>query len=163
MATARMDLATLLLGALLLPLAGCGGPGLPPAGPAPGEVDIGYGTQPADKVSGAVSSLSEDDVGHARPFGVAELLRGRVPGLRVTEDAAGRVHFRIRGVDSLLADQEPLFVVDGVQIAPGTVQSALAGLTPESIRQVDVLKDVASTAIYGMRGAGGVILITTRR
>ncbi|HET9986813.1 MAG TPA: TonB-dependent receptor plug domain-containing protein [Longimicrobiales bacterium] len=163
MATARIDVAMLVIGVALLPLAGCGGQGLPPAGPAPGEVDIGYGTQPADKVSGAVSSLSGDEVGNARPFGVAELLRGRVPGLQIIEDPGGRVHFRIRGTNSILADQEPLFVVDGVQIAPGSVQSALAGLTPESIRQVDVLKDVASTSIYGSRGAGGAILITTRR
>ena len=71
--------------------------------------------------------------------------------------------FRIRGTNSLQNDRAPLFVVDGIQIPDHGVHTALAGLTPDDIRQVDVLKDVASTSIYGMRGSGGVILITTRR
>jgi TonB-dependent starch-binding outer membrane protein SusC len=154
---------TILALCAMLPLAACGAPGLPPAGPAPGEVDVGYDTQPAGEVTGAVSSLGAGQVGGDGPLRVEELLRGRVPGLQVIRQGGGRATFRIRGPSSLLHDQEPLFVVDGVQIAPGGVNAALAGLTTRDIRQVDVLKDISSTSIYGSRGAGGVILITTRR
>ena len=151
-----------LLGGLLVSVA-CGGPGLPPAGPAPGDVDVGYGTQPGTKVTGAVSSVSEKEVNSARPLRIEELLRGRVPGLEISRGAGGRPTFRIRGTNSLVQNQEPLFVLDGVQLSPGNVYNALAGLTTQDVRQIDVLKDVASTSIYGTRGAGGVILITTRR
>jgi TonB-dependent starch-binding outer membrane protein SusC len=142
----------------------CGGPGLPPAGPAPGSVDAGYGgSQPKDETTGAVTSLSDKGVAPPGAVGVEDLLRGRVPGLQIIKGAGGRVTFRIRGINSLQNDQEPLFIVDGVQISAGHVQSALAGVLPQDIRQIDVLKDVASTSVYGMRGAGGVIIINTRR
>lgn len=156
-------IAAVLSGAGLWALAACGAPGLPPAGPEPGDVDVGYGTQPEAKVTGAVSSISEKDVGSGRPLRIEELLRGRVPGLQVVALRGGGYTFRIRGTNSLLLDQEPLVIVDGVPIQAGNVDSALAGLTPEDVRQIDVLKDVSSTSIYGSRGAGGVILITTRR
>ncbi len=85
-------------------------------------------------------------------------------GLQVIHQTDGSTRFRIRGgPSSMLLDQDPLFIVDGIPIAAGNLDSALAGRTPDDIRQVDVLKDVASTSIYGSRGAGGVILITTRR
>ena len=151
-----------LIGGTLAASTGCGAPGLPPAGPTPGSVDVGYGTQPADKVTGAVSSMSEDEVNKTRALRVEELLRGRVPGLQVTKGIGGRSSFRIRGTNSLLNDQEPLFVLDGVQLAAGGVYAGLAGMTASDIRQIDVLKDIASTSIYGTRGAGGVILITTK-
>jgi len=142
----------------------CGGPGLPPAGPAPGTVDVGYGgSQGKDETTGAVTSISDKGVSAPGPVGIEELLRGRVPGLQVIKGAGGRVTFRIRGTNSLMNDQEPLFVVDGVQIPAGQVQTALAGVLPQDIRQIDVLKDIASTSVYGTRGAGGVIIINTRR
>jgi TonB-dependent starch-binding outer membrane protein SusC len=152
----------LILGGALAANVGCGGPGLPPAGPSPGDVDVGYGTRPSGKVTGAVSTVSEDEVNSARPLRIEELLRGRVPGLQISKGAGGRPSFRIRGTNSLLHDQEPLFVVDGIQLASGGVYAALAGLSVNDVRQIDVLKDIASTSIYGSRGAGGVILITTR-
>src|SRR5919108_4155953 len=143
---------------------GGGSPGLPPAGPAPGNVDVGYGgSRPKEGTTGSVTTISDKEVSPPGPVGIEELLRGRVPGLQVLKGAGGRVTFRIRGTNSLMNDQEPLFVIDGVQIADGHVQSALAGVLPQDIRQIDVLKDVASTSVYGMRGAGGVIIINTKR
>jgi TonB-dependent SusC/RagA subfamily outer membrane receptor len=150
------------VGAVAL-LAACGAPGLPPAGPKPGEVEIGYGTQEEEDVTGAHSSIKEDEVANVGPVRIEELLRGRVAGLQIVSGPGGQVRFRIRGTNSLLYDQEPLIVLDGVPLAPNSVASALSGLLPRDIRQVDVLKDVSSTAIYGTRGAGGVILITTHR
>ncbi|MGH7575763.1 MAG: TonB-dependent receptor plug domain-containing protein, partial [Longimicrobiales bacterium] len=67
------------------------------------------------------------------------------------------------GDSSITGPQDPLFIVDGTPVDARAIETALAGLTRQDIRQVDVLKDVASTSIYGTRGVGGVIVITTRR
>ena len=147
--------------AALVLVAGCGGPELPPAGPAPGDVDVGYGARPAGSTTGAVSTVSEDETATAQ-LRIDELLRGRVAGLQVISTATG-VTYRLRGQSSILNDQEPLFIVDGVPTSSAQLRAALSGVSTEDIRQIDVLKDVASTSIYGMRGAGGVIIITTRR
>ena len=144
-------------------LAACGARGLPPAGPAEGEVDVGYGSRPAGEVTGAVTTISDQQVKDSKPKTIEEYLRGRVAGLQVIKGANGRTIYRVRGTNSLLSNQEPLFVVDGYQVAPGSRDATLRSIVPQDIRQVDVLKDVASTAIYGLRGAAGVIIITTNR
>lgn len=128
--------------------------------PAGDSVEIGYGAQPKDKVTGAVTTLSTADFG-TRPQRIEEFLRGKVPGLEIINEGNGFT-LRIRGTGSMIADKEPLVIVDGVMIQEGNIANALAGLTPDDIKQVNVLKDVASTSIYGGRGAGGVILITTK-
>ena len=128
--------------------------------PAADSVSIGYGTQPKDKVIGAVTTLREEDLG-ARPLRIEAMLRGKVPGLVIT-GTGNSLRLRLRGTNSLLSDQEPLVIVDDVMIQSGNIGNALAGLTPEDVKQVSVLKDVASTSIYGSRGAGGVILIQTK-
>ena len=107
--------------------------------------------------------MSGDNAAGKRPVRLDELLQGKVAGLQVIRGADGRISYRIRGKDSLLANQEPLFVVDGVQMSSVAAATTIDGLSYEDIRQVDVLKDVASTSIYGTSGAGGVIIITTRR
>ena len=146
-------------------LAACGGPGLPPAGPAPGEVDVGYDTQQAEKVTGAVSTVKPASDKSA-PLRVEDLLRGKAAGVQIMQLPNGTVSLRIRaapGTDQGGATIEPLIVLDGTPVSNGRLEEALAGLTRDDIRQVDVLKDLASTAIYGQRGAGGVIVITTTR
>lgn len=145
---------------LALGLCACGAPGLPPAGPAPGEVNVGYGTQDEDEVTGAVTSISGSELGEPRGGSLEELLRGRVAGLQITKQPDGSYMFRIRG---LASDSDPLFVVNGVQTTADRLEGALSGLTRNDIRQVEVLKDLASTSIYGTRGVGGVIIINTRR
>jgi TonB-dependent SusC/RagA subfamily outer membrane receptor len=149
-----------LSGALLA--FGCAPAGLPPAGPAPGHVDVGYGTARAGDVTGSLTSISEEKVNAAAAQTLADLLRGRVAGLQVMRTATG-VTYRLRGTSSAVADEAPLFVINGVPTDADDVERALAGVLMEDIRQVDVLKDVASTSIFGSRGAGGVIIITTRR
>jgi iron complex outermembrane receptor protein len=95
---------------------------------------------------------------------VVELLEGRVPGLQIVRQANGDVALRIRGAPNSLSDGgEPLLVIDGMPVASGNVGSALRGLQPHQIASIEVLKDVSSTSVYGMRGANGVILITTKR
>jgi TonB-dependent SusC/RagA subfamily outer membrane receptor len=155
----RKNLAlAILTNAFLATIAACSAPGLPPAGPAPGHVDVGYGTKPEKEVTGSISSLNEEKLGADRPIKMEEFLRGRVAGLEVKGN-----RLRIRGTNSLMSQPAPLIVVDGIPITSGGLEVALAGLTHKDIRQVDVLKDVASTAIYGLRGAGGVIIINTWR
>lgn len=153
-----------LSAAAMIVLIGCGGPGLPPAGPGPNEVAGAYGTQDEEDVTGAVTSIADDDLGGFRPANVEELLRGRVPGLEIIQQQGGRTVYRIRGVATMeVQAPEPLFVVDGVQMSGDNVDDALAGLTRDDIRRVDVHKDIASTSVYGIRGAGGVIVISTNR
>jgi TonB-dependent starch-binding outer membrane protein SusC len=152
-----------LAGAIALTVAACGGQPHPSSSPSPSRdsVDVGYGAQPKDKALGAVTGLSDKEV-TTRPLRIEQLLRGRVAGLQVVQGPTG-TSYRIRATGSMLHDQEPLFIVDGVQIPEGAVASALAGLLPDDIKSVSVLKDVASTSIYGGRGAGGVILIATKK
>ena len=147
----------------LMVLGACMGSGRLAPRPAPDHAEIGYGTQPERDNTGAVSSLSETEVGVARPMRIEDLLRGKIAGLQIIRTRTGATSFRIRGTQSMMFEQEPLVVVDGIPLRSGSVESALAGLTPEDVERVDVLKDLASTAIYGSRGAGGVILIRTRR
>jgi TonB-dependent SusC/RagA subfamily outer membrane receptor len=125
-------------------------------------VDVGYGARPAGSTTGAVTTVTETETDRIGQLRIEELLRGRVAGLQVIPTATG-VTYRLRGQNSLLNDQEPLFIVDGIPTTAANLPSALSGVSTEDIRQIDVLKDVASTSIYGMRGAGGVIIINTRR
>jgi TonB-dependent starch-binding outer membrane protein SusC len=145
----------------VLALAACGRSPRASA-PAPADsVQVGYDTQSKDKVTGAVASLSSSQVTR-RPLQLEQLLRGRVPGLQILY-RGNEVTFRIRGNNSATVEEEPLVVVDGIPIPSSQLGTALSGLTPDDIKRVDVLKDVASTSIYGFRGAAGVIVITTKR
>jgi len=80
--------------------------------------------------------------------------------------SGGSYTLRIRGPSSLrgtLAGEEPLLVIDDVPVSLGSLSNALAGIAPQDVARIDVLKDAGSTAIYGVRGANGVIIITTKR
>lgn len=90
-----------------------------------------------------------------------ELFAGRFPGVQVFR-VNGGISVRIRGQSSFNADNEPLYVVDGMTIQPGP-GGALVGINPQDIEKIEVLKDIGSTAFYGSRGANGVILIKTKR
>jgi TonB-dependent SusC/RagA subfamily outer membrane receptor len=85
----------------------------------------------------------------------------RIPGIWVTRTADGGVAIRIRGGTSILGNNEPLYIIDGVPIEPGP-NGALTGINPNDIASIEVLKDAASTTLYGMRGANGVIIIKTK-
>jgi TonB-dependent starch-binding outer membrane protein SusC len=154
-----------LTGIILLGAAACGRHPQPSTPTPTGDsVEVGYGAQPKDKTIGAVTSLAETDV-NRRPLRIEEFLRGKVAGLQITPGPNGPI-FRLRGTGATASAQGPeeaLLVVDGVPIPSGAVNTALSGLAPEDIKQVSVLKDVASTSIYGTRGSGGVILIVTKK
>jgi TonB-dependent SusC/RagA subfamily outer membrane receptor len=148
-------------------LVACGGGAAPePARPATEEVPVGYGTRPGADVTGAVRSVPEAELEAGGHFtDVLEFLQGRVAGLQVVDLGGGNVSLRIRGVNQSLQERylEPLLVIDEMPVAAGNVGVALRALRPQDVSSVQVLKDVSSTAIYGTRGANGVILIRLRR
>ena len=96
---------------------------------------------------------------------VVEMLRGHVPGLEIVENGEGSIEVRIRGMTQSMggaSDQQPLVVVDGVR-SSRPAGEALLSLNPRDVATISVLKDVSSTAIYGTKGANGVILVQLKR
>lgn len=132
-------------------------------------VVIGYGTQRKAAISGSVSTVKADELKQTSISNLAQGLQARVAGVQITQNSAapgGNVSVRIRGTNSLNGTSEPLYIVDGVQISNSggvTDVSPLATINPNDIESVDILKDASATAIYGARGANGVVLITTKR
>jgi TonB-linked SusC/RagA family outer membrane protein len=124
-------------------------------------VVIGYGEAARKDVTGAVSSVNAKQIKDIPINSAADALTGRLAGVQVTssEGTPGAdVRIRVRGGGSITQDNSPLYVVDGVQL-----ENALSVISPQDIQSVDVLKDAASTAIYGARGANGVVIITTKK
>ncbi|MDR2651878.1 MAG: TonB-dependent receptor plug domain-containing protein, partial [Prevotellaceae bacterium] len=124
-------------------------------------VVIGYGTQRKEAVTGSVASISGDAMRSVASTNISTALQGRIAGIEMTQTSSqpgATMQIRIRGTRSLSADNDPLIVLDGIPF-PGSIND----IDPSSIRSVDVLKDASATAIYGSRGANGVILITTIR
>jgi TonB-linked SusC/RagA family outer membrane protein len=124
-------------------------------------VVIGYQEVARNEVTGSVSSVSAKQIKDIPANSSAEALTGRLAGVQITtaEGQPGS-DFRIlvRGGTSITQDNSPLYVVDGIQI-----ENALSVISPQDIQSVDVLKDAAATAIYGARGANGVVIITTKK
>lgn len=151
----------MLLGCALLLAAGCAHTGASTdEAEAADDVQVGYGTLAEEDVTGSISRVNVQEESHPARS-VEELLIGRAAGVQVIETPDGFA-LRIRGRNSLLLDEEPLYVVDGVPVTPGPGGS-INFLNPKDVEQIEVLKDASATAIYGMRGASGVILITTKR
>jgi TonB-linked SusC/RagA family outer membrane protein len=121
-------------------------------------VVIGYGTQRKGDVTSAVASVKAEDFTIGKIGDAAELIKGKVAGLTIAKgsgDPNAESTIRLRGVISLAGSNTPLVLVDGIEGNLGTV-------APENIASIDVLKDASAAAIYGTRGANGVILITTK-
>lgn len=110
----------------------------------------------------STSDVTSEDIARAPGQSIEEHLRGRVAGVTVSRSSDGGIAVRIRGATSFYGSSEPLYVLDGVPITPGPGGS-LTGIDPYDIESIQVLKDPADTALYGMRGANGVIIIKTKR
>ncbi len=132
-----------------------------PAVDSPDEVQIGYGTQDARDLTGAVASVTQDDLDGWDATTLEDMINGRFAGVRATRGRNGQISIRIRGTTSLMGSGEPLYVIDGMPLYAGA--SAVSALNPRDILRIDILKDAGATAIYGSRGANGVVIITTRR
>jgi len=143
-------------------------------------VVIGYGTVLKKDISGSISSVSVNDEVATQSNSVDQLLQGRASGVQVIQNSAAPgsgISVKIRGTSSLRGNNEPLYVIDGIIISSagedvlpvGTgntgqlTQNGLNGINPRDIESIQVLKDASATAIYGSRGANGVVLITTKK
>lgn len=140
-------------------------------------VVIGYGQMKKRDVTGAITQVKPSENDAAKSTSIDNLLQGKVAGLNVTNSSAmpgAAVSVQIRGANSLRGDNQPLYVIDNIpQASPAETGSNAAGdfqveqnpltsLNPQDIASIEVLKDASATAIYGSRGANGVILITTK-
>jgi TonB-dependent SusC/RagA subfamily outer membrane receptor len=152
----------LVLALALLPLVGCHHVAPPASVPAADDVQIGYGSRNAKNVTGAVASATARGMGDFRTGRVEEMLIGRFAGVDVVPLPNGHFSIQIRGRRSFNGENQPLIVVDGIPSPPG-LSNPLQDLAPQNVARIDVLKDAGATAVYGARGANGVIVITTRR
>lgn len=123
-------------------------------------VVVGYGTVKKRDLTGSVVSIKGDEIAKVPSANPLESIQGKVPGVDITRNsgaASSGVNINIRGTRSITAGNGPLIIVDGVQY------SSIQDINPNDIASMDILKDASSTAIYGSRGANGVILITTKK
>lgn len=122
---------------------------------------VGYGTQRKEAVTGSVASMKGDALRDVPSGNISRALQGRVAGVELSQTSTkpgSGMQIRIRGTRSLKADNDPLVVLDGIPFA-GTI----GDINPNDIKSLDILKDASATAIYGSRGANGVILVTTNK
>ena len=139
-------------------------------------VVVGYGTQRKADLTGAVGSIDAVDIVKQPIVSPDQVLAGTISGVNITNrsgDPGAPISVNIRGIGTLSADSNPLFVIDGVPVvgtnnitvntSSTTDSNPLASINPSDIQSIDVLKDAASAAIYGARGANGVIIITTKK
>ena len=117
---------------------------------------------PAAATSGPNSTVTSEDIAKAPGQSVEQVLMGRFPGVEVKRTPDGGFAVRIRGGSSIRSSNTPLYVLDGVVIDPGP-NGYLTGVDPYDIESIEVLKEPAETALYGLRGANGVIIIKTKR
>jgi TonB-linked SusC/RagA family outer membrane protein len=124
-------------------------------------VVIGYGTQRKEAVTGSVASINGDAVREVPAPNITQSLQGRLPGVQISQTSTqpgASMQIRIRGARSLTGGNDPLVVLDGIPFA-----GSIGDINPNDVKSIDILKDASATAIYGSRGANGVILITTNK
>ncbi|MBW3630843.1 MAG: TonB-dependent receptor, partial [Gemmatimonadetes bacterium] len=124
-----------------------------------GVVAVGYGTQEKRDVTGSIASVREAEIKQIPTPNAIDAIKGRVPGVDIVAsgyDPGAGVRVRIRGTRSINAGNDPLYVVDGIPLAGG-----IQDFNPANVQSIEVLKDASATAVYGARGANGVVLITT--
>ncbi|WPO79034.1 TonB-dependent receptor [Flavobacterium sp. KACC 22761] len=154
-------------------------------------VVIGYGTQKKKDVNGSISSVKSSDIENLKQVSIDQMLQGKAAGVSVTNNSGqpgGAASVRVRGTTSITGTNEPLYVIDGVPISGDATGKSTSGQTlagkdgfsssggsgnnamsplsminPNDIESMDILKDASATAIYGSRGANGVIIITTKQ
>ncbi|MBC6606641.1 TonB-dependent receptor [Hymenobacter sp. BT188] len=134
-------------------------------------VVVGYGSQAKSEVTGSVTQLSSKDVENVPTVSFEQAIQGRTPGVTINQGSGklgSGVQIRVRGSSSVTASNQPLYVIDGIPVTSQDVGSdteplnPLADLNPNDIESITILKDAASSAIYGSRASNGVILVTTK-
>ena len=135
-------------------------------------VVVGYGTQSKKKLTDNIARVTAKDIQQIPVSNVQNALVGKLAGVQITQTNGkvdGGINIRVRGAASISAGTQPLYVLDGIPLVTtdessnGAPTNPLLTLSPNEIESIDVLKDASSAAIYGARGANGVVLITTKR
>lgn len=144
-------------------------------------VVVGYGTVRKSDLTGAVTSLKASELTKAANLNVQQALLGRSSGVQVYQksgEPGSAMSVQVRGITSITGNNDPLYVIDGMPVNDGVAvggaapagttnnpnnRTALSSLNPSDIASIEILKDASATAIYGSRGANGVVLITTKR
>ena len=124
-------------------------------------VAIGYGVQRREAVTGSVASVGGEELREIPSSNITQALQGRMPGVEFAQTSSrpgASMQIRIRGTRSLTASNDPLVVLDGVPFV-----GSISDINPSDIKSLDILKDASATAIYGSRGANGVIMVTTHK
>lgn len=136
---------------------------------------VGYGTKKKSNLTGSIATVSNEDIEKSKQHDLISVLQGRAAGVQVTTSSGapgGGMTIRVRGASTLNAGNSPLFIVDGIPVESNSMSllnqddpgvNPIADINPNDIESIEVLKDAASTAIYGSRAANGVVLITTKR
>jgi iron complex outermembrane receptor protein len=130
-------------------------------------VVTGYGEQTAGDITGAVATVTPDEFNPGRTFNAQNLIQGKVAGVQVEDnnEPGGGMSIRIRGVTSVNAGSDPLYVIDGMPVGSGGLSAGrnpLNFLNPNDIESITVLKDASAASIYGANSANGVVIITTK-
>lgn len=140
-------------------------------------VVVGYGTVKRSDLTGSVVSVTSEDLDQVKAPSFAEALQGRIAGVQISSQSGepgSGVNITIRGANSINAGTQPLYVIDGIQVdmsssevansslGASTTGNPLSSINPSDIANIEVLKDASATAIYGSRGANGVVIITTK-
>lgn len=123
-------------------------------------VVVGYGTQKRSDITGTVASLGKERLDMVPNINIAQAIQGSIPGIMINQTTSGAApgeSIMIRGRNSILADNTPLIVVDGIPYS-----GAIRDISPNDVQSIEILKDASAAAIYGSRGSNGVILITTK-
>lgn len=124
-------------------------------------VVVGYGEMEKRDITGSVAQVNAEEIQAVPVYNVEQALKARAAGVQVMQNSGepgGRIEVRIRGGNSMIGNNQPLYVVDGFPITGG-----VEFLNPNDIESIDILKDASATAIYGARGANGVVIITSKR
>lgn len=149
-------LFAVLLGTGLL---GCSSSSSTRTAPEEGTINTGYATQKESESTTATDTVEPSQQGKDYARDLSDLLQGRTAGVDVSRTGGGQVRILIRGPNSFNASNDPLYVVDGTPVSPGP--NGVVPINPRNVKSITVLKDAGSTAIYGSRGAAGVIVIET--
>ena len=140
-------------------------------------VVVGYGTQRREDLTGSIASVSGEELTNLTVSSFDQALQGKVAGVQVNQNSAapgGGLNINIRGLNTFNGNTQPLYVIDGIPVIAnnnaiaggdrrGVGTNPMAMLNPNEIESIDILKDASATAIYGSRGANGVVIITTKR
>jgi TonB-linked SusC/RagA family outer membrane protein len=128
-------------------------------------VVVGYGTKKLGAITGSVSLIKAEEIIKTPAQSAIQAIQGKAAGVNIvaTDEPGANPVIRIRGVGTILTGRDPLYVVDGIEVTTLNGANPIGGLNPNDIESINILKDASSLAIYGQKGANGVVIITTKR